>query len=176
MKWYIKIGCQKTKKKVVFCGGGGRPLHRGSPPPPCRPMVSNPEHKMCSSSEHWNTFRNTFYIRCSEHKNTSGPIVRFSPNYKKAGPNIQSPKLASRPIWQVKQRWARRFDPIGRKFRYTTKLFLQRMKQTFFAPLFVKFLVDQNFCSSGIEPADPTLLNLPDRTGCRLWILSPDFF
>uniref|UniRef100_A0A914D706 Uncharacterized protein n=1 Tax=Acrobeloides nanus TaxID=290746 RepID=A0A914D706_9BILA len=32
---------------------------------------------------------------------------RANPNYKKAGLKIQSPKSASRPIWQVKQHWTR---------------------------------------------------------------------
>jgi hypothetical protein len=51
-------------------------------------------------------------------------IVRFSLNYKKAGPKIQSPKLASRPIWQVKQRWARRFDLTRAKISIYKKTFL----------------------------------------------------
>ena len=68
-------------------------------------------------------------------------------------------KEAARPIWQAKQRWAHRFDPTRAKILIYKKIFLQTMKQTFFA---VRKAVDQNFW---IEPAGPTLLNLPDRTG-----------
>jgi hypothetical protein len=53
------------------------------------------------------------------------------------------------------------------------------MEQKFFAPFFVKeFFENQNFCFSGIEPAGPTLLNLPDRTSGALDHLAivPEFF
>src|SRR3569623_370052 len=67
--------------------------------------------------------------RCRNHgavsalKGLFNVIVRLSPNYKKAGSKIQSPKEASRPIWQVKQRWARRFDPTRAKILIYKKTF-----------------------------------------------------
>ena len=39
-----------------------------------------------------------------------------APTIKKAGPKIQRPKLASRSIWQVKQRWANIVDSTSIRF------------------------------------------------------------
>jgi hypothetical protein len=68
-------------------------------------------------------------------------------------------KEVDRPIWQVKQRWARRSDYARVKtFDFSN---FQGPKN---------FFENQKFYPSGKKPTGPTLLNLPDWSGGFLTI------
>ena len=85
---------------------------------------------------------------------------------KKSGDDDQVVQGAAHPIWQVKQRWARRFDPARAKILIFKKILLQKMERKIFASLFVKEIFwKSKFWPSGNEPKLP---NLPDRTGGTL--------